>query len=190
MATTSSYNTRSSSVKRLLQESKELVNLKEDGIYAAPLEDNLHEFHFTIRGPADSEFQGGIYHGRILVSGARGCMHFCTCNAAVSGDDETDGRTCRAPGSSRAVAVLCCATSIPSLWRLPGPRLAACGHDVPDNHTTMMLASSTDQLPVVSISLLSLDAILLSICISSQPPTLSKRQVGVTPPPRLAPRPR
>ena len=52
---------------------------------AAPLEENLFEWHFTVRGPEDSDFQvrkyfsgnlrvnilflsqGGIYHGRILV---------------------------------------------------------------------------------------------------------------------------
>ena len=31
------------------------------------LKDNLFEWHFTIRGPADSEFDGGIYHGRIIL---------------------------------------------------------------------------------------------------------------------------
>jgi len=31
------------------------------------LKDNLFEWHFTIRGPADSEFDGGIYHGRIVL---------------------------------------------------------------------------------------------------------------------------
>ncbi len=30
-------------------------------------QDNLFEWHFTIRGPADSEFAGGIYHGRIVL---------------------------------------------------------------------------------------------------------------------------
>jgi ubiquitin-conjugating enzyme E2 J1 len=35
--------------------------------YAAqPLEDNLFEWHFTIRGPADTDYAGGIYHGRII----------------------------------------------------------------------------------------------------------------------------
>lgn len=29
--------------------------------------DNLFEWHFTIRGPEDSEFEGGIYHGRIIL---------------------------------------------------------------------------------------------------------------------------
>uniref|UniRef100_A0A1I8FGD5 UBIQUITIN_CONJUGAT_2 domain-containing protein n=1 Tax=Macrostomum lignano TaxID=282301 RepID=A0A1I8FGD5_9PLAT len=31
--------------------------------YAQPLEDNLFEWHFTIRGP------GGVYHGRVLIPG-------------------------------------------------------------------------------------------------------------------------
>ncbi|VDK62738.1 unnamed protein product [Anisakis simplex] len=30
-------------------------------------EDNLFEWHFTVRGPADTDFDGGIYHGRILL---------------------------------------------------------------------------------------------------------------------------
>lgn len=67
MASPKTYNARSSSVKRLLAEARELANLQDDGIWAAPLEENLHEFHFCIRGPQDSEFDGGIYHGRIIV---------------------------------------------------------------------------------------------------------------------------
>ena len=31
------------------------------------LQDNLFEWHFTIRGPPDTEFEGGMYHGRILL---------------------------------------------------------------------------------------------------------------------------
>jgi len=34
---------------------------------AAPLEDNIFDWHFTIRGPEDSEFENGIYHGRIVL---------------------------------------------------------------------------------------------------------------------------
>ena len=30
-------------------------------------QDNLFEWHFTIRGPVDSEFDGGLYHGRIVL---------------------------------------------------------------------------------------------------------------------------
>ncbi|CAD0105919.1 unnamed protein product [Aureobasidium uvarum] len=36
--------------------------------YAAPLEENLFEWHFTIAGPPDpSPFAGGVYHGRIIL---------------------------------------------------------------------------------------------------------------------------
>ena len=34
---------------------------------ALALQDNLFEWHFTIRGPPDTEFEGGMYHGRILL---------------------------------------------------------------------------------------------------------------------------
>ena len=35
--------------------------------YARPLEDNLFEWHFTVRGPSETDFEGGIYHGRIVL---------------------------------------------------------------------------------------------------------------------------
>lgn len=31
------------------------------------LQDNLFEWHFTIRGAKDTPFEGGIYHGRIIL---------------------------------------------------------------------------------------------------------------------------
>lgn len=31
------------------------------------LQDNLFEWHFSVRGPPDSEFDGGVYHGRIVL---------------------------------------------------------------------------------------------------------------------------
>ncbi|VDK78575.1 unnamed protein product [Onchocerca ochengi] len=48
---------------------KEAVELRNptDMYYAQPLEDNLFEWHFTVRGPKDTDFEGGIYHGRILL---------------------------------------------------------------------------------------------------------------------------
>lgn len=60
------YNTRSPAVKRLMREAQELSE-PTDQYYAQPLEDNLFEWHFTVRGPADSDFQNGIYHGRIIL---------------------------------------------------------------------------------------------------------------------------
>jgi len=47
---------------------RELASDPSDQYCAAPLEDNMFEWHFTIRGPPDTEFEGGCYHGRILVS--------------------------------------------------------------------------------------------------------------------------
>lgn len=34
---------------------------------AVPLQDNLFEWHFSVRGPPDSDFDGGVYHGRIVL---------------------------------------------------------------------------------------------------------------------------
>jgi len=34
---------------------------------AVPLEDNIFEWHFTMRGPKNTEFEGGIYHGKIIL---------------------------------------------------------------------------------------------------------------------------
>jgi ubiquitin-conjugating enzyme E2 J1 len=59
------YNTRSTSVKRLMRESLEMKDPTEL-YYCQPIEDNLFEWHFTIRGPISTEFEQGIYHGRIL----------------------------------------------------------------------------------------------------------------------------
>ncbi|CAH8538628.1 unnamed protein product [Schistosoma turkestanicum] len=60
------YNSRNPAVKRLMKEAQELSDPTEL-YFAKPLEDNLFEWHFTIRGPEDSDFQGGVYHGRILL---------------------------------------------------------------------------------------------------------------------------
>lgn len=49
---------------------KEYQQLEEEPsseFTAHPLEDNLFEWHFTIKGPEDSAYAGGIYHGRIIL---------------------------------------------------------------------------------------------------------------------------
>ncbi|BDA42958.1 probable ubiquitin-conjugating enzyme E2 J2 at N-terminal half [Coccomyxa sp. Obi] len=61
------YNLRNPAVKRILQEIKELQKDPSNDFMAAALEDNIFEWHFAVRGPPDTEFQGGIYHGRILL---------------------------------------------------------------------------------------------------------------------------
>lgn len=58
------------SVKRLMKEARQMAkNYDKTGdIYAQPIGDgdNLFDWHFTIRGPRDSPFENGIYHGRLL----------------------------------------------------------------------------------------------------------------------------
>lgn len=60
------YNLRSPAVKRLMREAKELHDATEE-YFAQPLEDNLFEWHFTVRGPPESDFEGGVYHGRVIL---------------------------------------------------------------------------------------------------------------------------
>lgn len=57
------YNT---AVKRLMREAQELYEATEE-YCAYPLEDNLFEWHFTVQGPPSTDFEGGVYHGRILL---------------------------------------------------------------------------------------------------------------------------
>jgi len=61
------YNFNNPSVKRIMRELKEMEREISDEFMAKPLENNLFEWHFTIKGPKDSPFEGGIYHGRILL---------------------------------------------------------------------------------------------------------------------------
>eukprot|EP00466_Bigelowiella_natans_P016717 jgi/Bigna1/89122/estExt_fgenesh1_pg.C_440040 len=60
-------NPNSSAVRRLQRELIELSRNPPDMFTAAPLDDNLFEWHFTIRGGDDTAFAGGLYHGRILL---------------------------------------------------------------------------------------------------------------------------
>lgn len=67
MASTTSHNKKSSAVKRILSEARELASDRSQLYTAAPLEDDIFEWHFTLRGPQSTEFEGGLYHGRILL---------------------------------------------------------------------------------------------------------------------------
>lgn len=60
-------NHRNPAIKRILADVKELQKHPSSRYHAAPLENNMFEWHFTIRGPKDSAFEGGMYHGRILL---------------------------------------------------------------------------------------------------------------------------
>eukprot|EP01091_Cochliopodium_minus_P016692 TRINITY_DN6325_c0_g1_i1.p1 TRINITY_DN6325_c0_g1~~TRINITY_DN6325_c0_g1_i1.p1 ORF type:complete len:344 (-),score=107.55 TRINITY_DN6325_c0_g1_i1:71-1072(-) len=60
-------NTRSPTIKRILSEVRELRKENSPHFHALPLQDNLFEWHFTIRGPSETDFDGGIYHGKIVL---------------------------------------------------------------------------------------------------------------------------
>lgn len=60
-------SSKNPSVKRIQREIAEILSDHSDFYSAAPLEDNLFEWHFTIAGPKETEFEGGLYHGKILL---------------------------------------------------------------------------------------------------------------------------
>jgi ubiquitin-conjugating enzyme E2 J1 len=52
----------------VVKEASELSASPSSDYHAEPLETNLFEWHFTIRGPpAPSAYAGGLYHGRIIL---------------------------------------------------------------------------------------------------------------------------
>ncbi|GFR40410.1 hypothetical protein Agub_g984 [Astrephomene gubernaculifera] len=67
MAEAPKFNLRNPAVKRIMQEIKEIKQDTSGDILAEALETDIFEWHFVIRGPRDTEFEGGIYHGRILL---------------------------------------------------------------------------------------------------------------------------
>ncbi|KAF5324683.1 hypothetical protein D9611_004362 [Ephemerocybe angulata] len=62
-----SLNKNNSAVKRIMQEARELANDPCTDYHAAPLEDDIFEWHCTLRGSPGTEFEGGLYHFRILL---------------------------------------------------------------------------------------------------------------------------
>jgi len=72
-----SFHTKSPTIKRILREASELSSSPSPDYTATPLDDNLFEWHFTLRGPpgnsanpeagSDGPYSEGIYHGRIVL---------------------------------------------------------------------------------------------------------------------------
>ncbi|KAH9967885.1 ubiquitin-conjugating enzyme/RWD-like protein [Russula dissimulans] len=67
MAAPPLLNKNNSAVKRIMQEARELANDPSTEYSAAPLEDDIFEWHCTLRGPAGTDFEGGLYHFRIRL---------------------------------------------------------------------------------------------------------------------------
>ncbi|KAK4448207.1 ubiquitin-conjugating enzyme/RWD-like protein [Podospora aff. communis PSN243] len=62
---TPKFNSKSPTIRRILREAQELSLSPSPDYTAAPLESDLFEWHFTLRGPPNSAYAAGIYHGRI-----------------------------------------------------------------------------------------------------------------------------
>ncbi|KAF2216214.1 hypothetical protein CERZMDRAFT_33951 [Cercospora zeae-maydis SCOH1-5] len=67
MSTTGQFSSKNPTIKRILKEASELANAPSSDFHAAPLETDLFEWHFTLRGTSQSPYEGGIYHGRIVL---------------------------------------------------------------------------------------------------------------------------
>jgi len=65
--TASRYNLRNPAVKRILREMREMAEDTSSAYHAEAVEEDIFEWHFAILGAEDSEFEGGIYHGRVLL---------------------------------------------------------------------------------------------------------------------------
>ena len=61
------FNSKSPTIKRILREASELSKNPDPTLHAAPLETDLFEWHFTIRGPPSTPYETGAYHGRIVL---------------------------------------------------------------------------------------------------------------------------
>ncbi|PON30306.1 hypothetical protein TGAM01_v200746 [Trichoderma gamsii] len=60
-------NTKSPTIRRILREAAELSSTPSPDYTAEPLESDLFEWHFTLRGPPNSAYSQGVYHGRIIL---------------------------------------------------------------------------------------------------------------------------
>lgn len=68
MSSTGQFSSKNPTIRRILKEASELNTSPSADYHAAPLETDLFEWHFTLRGPpAPSPYDGGLYHGRIVL---------------------------------------------------------------------------------------------------------------------------
>ena len=55
------------SIRRLNKELESFIKDPSPEYTASPIKDDLYCWHFTIRGPSDTSFENGIYHGVIKL---------------------------------------------------------------------------------------------------------------------------
>jgi ubiquitin-conjugating enzyme E2 J1 len=61
------WNTSNPAIKRLMKEVASMDASPSPYFIAYPMEDNMFQWHFTMRGPADSPYEQGLYHGKLLL---------------------------------------------------------------------------------------------------------------------------
>ncbi|KAH7166264.1 ubiquitin-conjugating enzyme/RWD-like protein [Dactylonectria macrodidyma] len=61
------FNSKSPTIRRILREAAEISSSPSADYSAEPLESDFFEWHFTLRGPPNSVYSNGIYHGRIVL---------------------------------------------------------------------------------------------------------------------------
>ncbi|KYF40434.1 ubiquitin-conjugating enzyme subfamily protein [Toxoplasma gondii ARI] len=62
------YTATAQCIARILREFREIQRTPSPHWCANPLQiEEPYEWHFTLRGPQDSHFEGGLYHGRIVL---------------------------------------------------------------------------------------------------------------------------
>ncbi|KAG6813600.1 hypothetical protein H0H92_009217 [Tricholoma furcatifolium] len=100
---TPALNKNNSAIKRIMQEAKELANDPSTDYSAAPLEDDIFEWHCTLRGPAGTEFEGGLYHFRILLPAEYPFRPPSLMMLTPNGRFELNTKTTRSCGNQRGV---------------------------------------------------------------------------------------
>ena len=63
----SNVNSNNPAVKRIMRELRELEAETSEEFAAEPLESDIFEWMFAVRGPRGTDFEGGIYLGRISL---------------------------------------------------------------------------------------------------------------------------
>ena len=54
-------------MRRIMKEYRDIKANKQVFVYAEPLEKEPFQWHFTIRGPTKTDYEGGIYHGLVSL---------------------------------------------------------------------------------------------------------------------------
>ncbi|KAF4693571.1 Ubiquitin-conjugating enzyme E2 J1 [Perkinsus olseni] len=63
----SHVNASSQTIRRIQREIMEIQRNPSSNWTAAPTTDSIFEWHYTFKGPPGTEFEGGRYHGRIVL---------------------------------------------------------------------------------------------------------------------------